>query len=100
MPVACTLGKGPVESATCWIYKSTRREGMYLYVTGEEDFGPVPADLLALFGPPEPVMTLDLTGERRLARADAREVLHQLAAQGYYLQMPPSEAEVRARSLA
>ena len=89
-----------MESATCWIYKSLRREGMYLYIAGEENFGPVPADLLALFGAPELVMTLELTGERRLAQADTGEVLRQLAGQGYYLQMPPSEAEVRARGIA
>ncbi len=78
----------------CWIYKSSRREGMYLYLSGEEAFDQVPPELLAQFGDCGFVMTLSLTRDRRLARADVREVLAQLEAQGYYLQMPPSDAEL------
>lgn len=85
-----------MESANCWIYKSTLREGMYLYVTAEEFFDAVPTELLARFGERKFVMSLELTAARRLARADAPEVLRQLAQQGFYLQMPPSDVELRS----
>ena len=49
------------------------------------------------FGEPEEVMSLLLDAERRLARADAAEVLQLIARQGFYLQMPPTAAELLRR---
>jgi uncharacterized protein YcgL (UPF0745 family) len=63
---------------------------MYLYVDAEEGLDRVPDDLLRRFGKPVEVMALQLTAEKRLARADVGEVMRQLAENGYYLQMPPS----------
>ena len=74
---------------SCWIYKSIRREEMYLYVPTEGDFSHVPAALLEHFGSPSFVMSLELWPERPLARARADAVINQLNEQGYYLQMPP-----------
>ncbi len=62
---------------------------MYLYLAREDDFECVPEELLRRFGRPQRVMELELHEERRLARADAREVMRQLAENGYYLQLPP-----------
>jgi uncharacterized protein YcgL (UPF0745 family) len=36
-------------------------------------------------------MTLELTPDRTLARADPEQVRQQLETQGYYLQLPPSD---------
>lgn len=76
------------------IYKSSRREEMYLYVDREEDLERVPEVLLQMFGAPIHVMPLLLTPERRLARAKASEVLDAIASQGFYLQMPPSQDDI------
>lgn len=76
------------------VYKSRRRVDMYLYVDMAEDLARVPEPLLERFGPPQPALTLKLTRERRLARADAAEVLDALDRQGFYLQLPPADAEV------
>lgn len=79
------------------IYRSPRKAEMYLYVDQERALADVPEALLAGFGEPQPVMSLLLGRERKLARADAAQVLAQIEEQGYYLQMPPSAAEVLAR---
>jgi uncharacterized protein YcgL (UPF0745 family) len=77
----------------CQVYKSPRREEMYLYVDRGRGLADVPEQLLAQFGEPQPLMTLLLTPERKLARADAGGVLRRIAEQGFYLQMPPARAE-------
>jgi uncharacterized protein YcgL (UPF0745 family) len=79
------------------IFKSKRKQEMYLYVDQGKGLEDVPADLLARFGEPERVMTLLLDHERKLARADAAEVLAKIDKQGFYLQMPPTAAELLAR---
>jgi uncharacterized protein YcgL (UPF0745 family) len=78
------------------IYRGTRKPGAYLYVDKARGLTDVPAALLGQFGEPEPVMTLLLDARRKLARADATQVLATIEEQGYYLQMPPSAAELLA----
>jgi uncharacterized protein YcgL (UPF0745 family) len=73
----------------CRIYRSPRREEMYLYIAAEQGLESVPQALLARFGEPELVMTLDLARRSRLARADIREVIARIDAEGFYLQLPP-----------
>ena len=75
------------------IFRSPRREGMYLYVDKAVGLRDIPDPLLARFGEPEAVMTLLLSPDRKLARADAAEVLAAIAERGFYLQMPPGERE-------
>jgi uncharacterized protein YcgL (UPF0745 family) len=79
----------------CRIYKSTRREEMYLYLRGEENFDDVPDALLAQLGRLELVMELDLHAQRKLARADVRKVMESLDRRGYFLQMPPAQESPR-----
>lgn len=76
----------------CSVYRSPKKEGMYLYVLKQEQpFEPIPEDLLQRFGVPGHVMDLPLTRDRRLARVDARDVINALQEKGYYLQMPPAD---------
>lgn len=76
-------------SLLCQIFKSTRQQEMYLYVEKARGLQDVPAELLARFGEPVSVMTLHLTAERKLARAETATVLASIAQQGFYLQIPP-----------
>lgn len=71
------------------IYRSSREEGLYLYVPHEEAFTRVPETLLQQFGKAELAMSLELQPERKLARADTGKVMQQLRETGYYLQLPP-----------
>lgn len=73
----------------CSIYKSSKKDEMYLYVPKTSGLGQVPEALMAIFGTPRHVSDMLLTPERKLARADITQVLDKLAEQGYYLQMPP-----------
>lgn len=81
----------------CEIFRSTRKEEMYLYVDRARGLEDVPEVLMKQFGEPESVMTIVLTPERKLARADVAEVLQAIEQQGYYLQMPPTAAELLRR---
>ena len=76
------------------IYKSRRKNEMYLYLPRNESFESLPDALKQLFGQCEHVMDLLLTPERTLARADTETVISDLESKGYYLQMPPAEPEV------
>lgn len=73
----------------CVVYKSSSKPDTYLYIERRDDFSRVPEVLLAMLGRLEPVMDLELSPERPLARADVRQVMAQLGEQGYFLQMPP-----------
>lgn len=75
----------------CQVYKSPRKDQMYLYVEKSVGLAQVPKPLLHRFGEPEEVMMLLLDGKRSLARADAAEVALAIREQGFYLQMPPGE---------
>ena len=75
----------------CEVFRSPKREGMYLYVDKQQGMTDVPDALLQTFGAPESVMTLLLSAERKLARAEAPAVLEAIEQHGFYLQMPPSE---------
>ncbi|MBT8439159.1 MAG: YcgL domain-containing protein [Gammaproteobacteria bacterium] len=76
-------------TSTCWIYKSPKKEEMYLYVPRQDNFEDVPEILLQKFGNPLFVMELELTPNRKLARENAETILNNLAENGFHLQMPP-----------
>tara|TARA_R100001244_G_scaffold259_17_gene487 strand:- start:3972 stop:4265 length:294 start_codon:yes stop_codon:yes gene_type:complete len=75
----------------CSIYKSPRKNEMYLYVLRSDALKRVPESLLVAFGPPTHAFDMVLTPERTLAREDIHAVLANLDQQGYHLQMPPAE---------
>ncbi|UUQ63765.1 YcgL domain-containing protein [Pseudomonas fuscovaginae UPB0736] len=77
----------------CSIYRSPRKNEMYLYVLKSEALARVPEPLLQAFGKPQHAFDLVLTPERTLAREDIHKVLDNLDKQGYHLQMPPAEDE-------
>tara|TARA_B100000678_G_C17817354_1_gene345578 strand:- start:195 stop:455 length:261 start_codon:yes stop_codon:yes gene_type:complete len=76
------------------IYRSSKREGMYVFVPRETDPATLPASLMTYFGHPVHAMDLVLTPDRQLARASASDVLQAIGDQGFYLQMPPRQTEV------
>lgn len=75
----------------CSIYKSPRKNEMYLYVLRADALKRVPEALLAAFGVPQHAFDLVLLPGRALAREDISKVLENLDSQGYHLQMPPPE---------
>jgi len=77
----------------CSIYRSCRKEGMYLYVQKRDELKQVPQPLMDLFGRAELAMGMLLTPDKKLARVDAKAVIDAIKEQGYYLQMPPAECQ-------
>jgi uncharacterized protein len=77
-------------STSCWIYKSPRKDEMYLYLAREDGFDAVPDALLTQFGKPVFVMEIELHEGRTLAREDVNQVRANLRARGFHLQMPPA----------
>lgn len=75
----------------CYIYKSMKKDELYLYLQKKDDYSSVPESLLKSFGLMEFVMELELTPERKLARVDANKVLAGLQDKGFFIQMPPTK---------
>ena len=78
------------EVIPCWIYRSSRKSDMYLYLMKEDDFESVPKPLLDRFGEATLVMEIELHPERNLAREDITKVLANLREHGFHLQVPPN----------
>ena len=47
----------------CWVYRSSKKDEMYLYLASEEGFDQVPEALMQRFGTPSHVMDLELHPE-------------------------------------
>ncbi|WP_374668318.1 YcgL domain-containing protein [Acinetobacter sp.] len=81
----------------CSIYKSSKKDEMYLYVVRPaeneaEAFNPL--EILAepvrvAFGRAAFVMHLELSETRTLARVNVLHVIDSLSTKGFFLQMPP-----------
>ncbi|OAI19713.1 hypothetical protein A1507_06525 [Methylomonas koyamae] len=74
----------------CFIYKSLKKDELYLYLDKKDDFSAIPAELYKSLGRLEFVMELELTPQRKLARADSAKVIASLQAKGFFVQMPPA----------
>ncbi|UUM31350.1 YcgL domain-containing protein [Vibrio japonicus] len=72
----------------CAIYKSSKKEGAYLYIPKKDDFSQVPDALMQMFGKPTMVMVIKLDG-RQLATVDIEKVKQSLESEGFFLQLPP-----------
>ena len=80
-----------MKSLECDIYKSAKKEYLYLFVPADEGMARVPSELLAKFGEPEKTLTLTLTQEHVLAKENPLQVLRNLQQHGYHLQLPPAD---------
>ena len=77
------------DNTNCWIYKSIRKQEMYLYLSAEDAFDVLPDELLSSFGTPVFVLCMELTANRKLARVETGKVIAALQQDGYFLQLPP-----------
>lgn len=64
-----------------------------MFIPRDSDPEQLPASLLAYFGRPVHALDLVLTPDRKLATASAADVMAAIREQGFYLQMPPSQAD-------
>lgn len=76
-------------SVQCSVYRCGRQEQMYLYLRAGLEPAQLPAALLKRAGALHHVMDLALDPQRKLARVDVETVIGRLAAEGWFLQLPP-----------
>ena len=72
----------------CYIYRSSIKEGLYVYLADEDGLSKLPKPVLKQLGTPEFSMTLDLLPERKLSQEDTAVVLDNLENRGFHVQMP------------
>ena len=74
----------------CYIYKSQKKEELYVYLNKKDDFSLLPDDLMRQLGNLSFVMELELTADKKLARENAEKVISDLESRGFFIQMPPT----------
>lgn len=75
------------------IFRSSKKDEMYLYVEKQKGLKDVPEALMERFGKGISVMTMLIKPEQELARANAQDVMDSIKEKGFYLQMPPAREE-------
>ena len=73
----------------CTIFKSSREQGLYVFVPKAQGEDNIPEELRQRMGECLRIMTLIITPDKKLARADAVAVINSILEKGYYLQLPP-----------
>ena len=76
-----------MEKIPCWVYRSSVKDGRYLYMPKADAFENVPERLMKSFGKPVPVMSLLLTPQKKLAKEDVKLVMENLKEKGFHLQI-------------
>ncbi len=78
----------------CNVYASTKKAELYIYIDAKAKIEEVVPEAIAKYcGNFRFVMGLLLKADKKLARADAKDVLAAIADQGFYLQMPPGDEQ-------
>lgn len=81
----------------CKVYRCSKKDEMYLYVDSREELSRVPEALVSQLGNISLVMTMLISAEKKLARADSAKVLAEIEDKGFYLQLPPPPEEYMAQ---
>lgn len=77
------------DTTHCHVYRSKRKDGLYLFLSKDEDFECIPEGIRKTLGQLEKAMELDLTPTSKLARSSAAEVISNLKEHGFHIQLPP-----------
>ena len=78
----------------CYVYRSNKKQGMYLYLGDKDDFSSVPESLLKLLGDISFSFEFDLDKDRKLVKVEAKEVIRVIKENGFFLQMPPAKSDL------
>jgi len=68
------------------VYRSSKKDGLYVYVAPGTELASLPAPVLKQLGEPEIALELDLSTRERLSNADIGEVRESLQNSGFYVQ--------------
>ncbi len=67
----------------CSVFKSSKKDEMYLYVDKQEQLARVPDALKTMFGTPLHVFDMLITPEKKMARVEADKVLSDIQEKGF-----------------
>ncbi len=76
------------------VLKSQKKLDAYLFLDKTKSFSALPEGLQSSFGSYELVLEMELSPSKKLARADAKDVLAAIESMGFYLQLPPTLEEI------
>ncbi|MCH2190972.1 MAG: YcgL domain-containing protein [Gammaproteobacteria bacterium] len=79
----------------CFVYKGEKKADYYVYLAEELNLDRpqalIPKAILTLLGDLQFVLDFELTEDRKLSQADAKQVINDIKEQGFYLQMPTKD---------
>ena len=78
----------------CYVYKGANKADYYLYLPHARDdiqAQNLPSTLLVLMGELSLVVEFELNQAKELAQAEAKQVIHDMQTQGFYLQIPTKD---------
>ena len=78
----------------CFVYRSEKKQGMFLYLSNKDDFECVPESLMKLLGETTYSFEFDLNQDKKMVKVEAKEVMKTMDKNGYFLQMPPPKSEL------
>jgi len=79
----------------CYVYKGEKKDDHYVYLPDAFDHEKPPEGfpdgILRLLGELSLVVEFELSPDRQLPQADAKQVICDIESQGFYLQMPKKD---------
>lgn len=72
----------------CFVYRSLKKRGLYVYLPEKDDFSSIPDDIQKSIGDLEFALELTLEKDRKLAKENAATVMENLEKNGLHIQMP------------
>ena len=77
-----------MSSITCYIYRCSAKQDMYIYMAEKDNFDCLPDELKKSLGQLSFSLELELDKNRKLAREKPEQVIKNLKDRGFHLQMP------------
>ncbi|MGB2427612.1 MAG: YcgL domain-containing protein [Alteromonas sp.] len=78
-------------SLLCSVYKTRKKDGMFLYIPEVDNFDAVPKVLMERFGQPQLVMHIPQKTTKTLHSVSKEALIDAFERDGFYLQMPPQQ---------
>ena len=71
----------------CFVYRSSIRSGLYVYLADENGLGQLPEPVRRQLGRAELALQFELSESRRLSQEDPQVVMENLRRDGFHVQM-------------
>lgn len=78
----------------CCTYRSSRRDGVYLYTEGTVDLTKMPDDLVKVMGRPVFMLKFELIPGCHIAKVNPEDVIREIKDKGYFLRIDCPEEDL------